>query len=76
MLRDEDDEPIDRQLLEGGAGERDVAYVRRVEAPAQDPDQESSTTSSPIATSSPGFAPAAFSAAASSFSSGGLPATR
>jgi hypothetical protein len=33
---DEHDEPVDRQLLEGGAGERDVPVLRRVEGAAED----------------------------------------
>ena len=59
-----------------GLGQLDMTVVRRVERAAEEADHASSTTSSPIATSSPSFAPAALSASASSSSPGGRPTTR
>ena len=54
-----------------------VTVVRRVERPAQQPDQSSSSVSSPTTTSPPRFTPAARSArSSSSGSDGGRPATR
>ena len=53
------------------------AHVRRVERPAEQPDQLSSSVSSPTTTSSPRLTPAARSArSSSSGSAGGRPATR
>ena len=63
-------EPLDR-----GAGEGEVADVRRVEPTAQDPYCHS-RTSSPISTSWPLRAPAAFSTASSSSPAGASPMIR
>ena len=46
-LRDEDDEVLEAELLLGGAGERDVAVVRRVEGASEEPGHSYSTTSPP-----------------------------
>src|SRR5205814_1431772 len=53
LLGDQDDQPVQRYGLERRLGEFDVTVVRRVERTAEETDHESSTTSSPIATSSP-----------------------
>src|SRR5919197_1964288 len=76
-LRDEDDEIVEAELLSGGAGERDVAVVRRGERPAEEAHRHAySTMSSPRSISSPRFAPTALSAASSSSSAGSSPTTR
>src|SRR5437588_246635 len=75
-LGDEDDEVVEGELLLGGARQRDVAVVRRVERPAEETDHAYSTISSPRSISSPRFAPAALSAASSSSSPGSSPTTR
>ncbi len=65
-LRDQNDETLDGQLLERRPREGDVAVVRGIEPPAEEPDQPSSMRSSPISISAPGRAPAARRAASSS----------
>src|SRR4051812_19396107 len=73
----EDDEPVDRQLSERGAGEGDVAVVRRIEGSAEDARGHCSSSASPAtSTSSPDLAPASRSAASSSSSPGGRPTIR
>jgi hypothetical protein len=49
LLLDQDDQVVDGQHLARSLRQRDVSVVRRIEGPAEDPDHESSTTSSPIA---------------------------
>jgi hypothetical protein len=73
---DEDDEPDEGEPPLGLARERDVAVVRRIERPAEEPGQRNSRTSSPISTSSPRRTPAARSASSSSAPAGGRPTTR
>ena len=75
--RDEHEQPVDRQLLERGPGERDVADLRRVEGAAEDPGRHwNSSTSPSTSTSSPSFAPTSRSARSSSSSEPGVPCTR
>src|SRR5947208_7999458 len=73
---DEHHEPRDWKPQAGRSRKLDVTVVRRVERAAEEADHANSTSSSPISTSSPGFAPAARNASASSPSAGGRPATR
>ena len=76
-LGHEHDQPVESELLLRGAGDLDVADVRRVECAAVEADHYShSSVSPPTSTSSPLWAPAAFSAASSSSGSGARPATR
>src|SRR5919109_772913 len=71
-------ELVGAELLLGGPRKCDVAVVRRVEGPAEEPGghASSTTSSSPRSISSPRFAPACFSASSSSSSSGSSPTTR
>lgn len=73
---DRDDEPVEPEVVDRRAGEGKVAVVRRVERSPQQACHESSSTSSPTATSSPVFAPALRTAASSSACPGGRPTTR
>src|ERR671923_292104 len=76
--RDQHDELVEAELLLRGPRKCDVAVVRRVEGPAEEPGghASSTTSSSPRSISSPRFAPACFSASSSSSSSGSSPTTR
>src|ERR671922_436286 len=69
---------VEAELLLRGPRKCDVAVVRRVEGPAEEPGghASSTTSSSPRSISSPRFAPACFSASSSSSSSGSSPTTR
>ena len=67
---------VDAEALDGRPRERDVTDVRRVEAAAEDPGYCHSSTSSPISTSWPLRAPAAFSTASSSSPCGASPTIR
>ena len=72
---DRDVQLVEAEVLDGRPREREVADVRRVEAAAQDPYCHS-RTSSPISTSWPFRAPAAFSTASSSSPTGASPMIR
>src|SRR5919109_437588 len=76
--RDQHDELVEAELLLRGPRKCDVAVVRRVEGPAEEPGghASSTTSSSPRSISSPRFAPSCFSASSSSSSSGSSPTTR
>ena len=76
---DADEQPVEPEVVDRLAGERDVPVVRRVEGAAEDPDAAAHCqimTSSPISTSEPGFTPAARRASSSSSPSGAVPTTR
>ena len=64
------------KLANCGASERDVAVVRRIEDPAEDPGHCHSSSSSPTSTCAPRLIPRPRSAASSSSGGGGVPTTR
>jgi len=72
-------QPVEPEVADGLAGERDVPDVRRVEGTAEDPDAAAHCqimTSSPISTSEPGLTPASRRASSSASPSGAVPTTR
>ena len=75
---DPHEQPVEPEMLDRLARERDMPVVGRVEGAAEDADPAHCQimTSSPISTSAPGFTPAARSASSSSSPSGAAPTTR
>ena len=76
---DADQQPVEPEVVDRLAGERDVPDVRRIEGATEDPDAIAHCqimTSSPISTSEPGLTPASRRASSSSSPSGAVPTTR
>ncbi len=76
---DPDQQPVEPEVVDRLAGERNVSDMRRIEGATEDPDSIAHCqimTSSPISTSEPGLTPASRRAASSSSPSGAVPTTR